>query len=70
MPEDIEKMVDEFLEEAETLEYDVPEAEVWTIVGADADDVDGNGDLESVLEALETTRSEPWYEKLNRELSK
>lgn len=69
MPEDIEKIVDEAFEEMDTLEFGNPEPEVWTVIGFDAEE-DELGDLESVIEALETTRNEPWYQKLGRELSK
>lgn len=70
MPEDIDKIVDDVFEEMDTLVFErQPEVETWTVIGFDAESED-IGELEAVIEALETTRSEPWYEKLNRELSK
>jgi hypothetical protein len=66
MPNDIDKMVDEFLEEMDTLPWPAPEPEVWTVIGADADG--DPGELEAVIEALETASPSPWYEKLVREL--
>ena len=72
MSEDIEKMVDEFLDEQPTGEWERPtdlDIEVWTVVGYDGEGEDV-GELEAVIDALETTRNEPWYERLSRELDK
>lgn len=69
MPEDIEKIVDDaFDDEMDTLEWDPP-AEVWYVVGMDADEDPTEADL--VVEALTTVSTkEPWYEQLMRELDK
>lgn len=68
MPEDIEKMVDDFLDEAPTLEYEAP-PEIWHILGADAEDLTLEEEAELVADACGTASTkEPWYEKLMREL--
>jgi hypothetical protein len=69
MPEDIEKIVDEAFEEMDTLEMPAVEPEVWTLIGFDAEDEDPT-ELDLVIEALESATPTPWYDKLNRELSK
>lgn len=68
MPEDIEKMVDDFVDEMDTLTWEPPQ-ETWHVLGSDAEDLSDEEEAALVAEAVGTVQTkEPWYEKLLREL--